>query len=90
MRRRLVVAASLCAGLMLAGCQTWQDRADSEALAECARIADAAKRKACQSDVMAAYAEAERKEKDRLVEAGKAADERELLQEVYGSPKDRS
>ncbi len=89
MRRRLACAGALCAALVLAGCQTWKDRADSEALAECGGIADADERKACQSDVMAAYAEAERKEKDRLVEAGKAADERELLNEVYGSPKDK-
>lgn len=89
MKRHRALAGGLCAAVMLTGCQTWQDQADSAALAECAKIADAAKRKTCQSDVMATYAEAQRKEDERLVEAGKAADERELLHKVYGSPKDK-
>lgn len=90
MKRRLTLAASLCAALWVSGCQTWRDRADAEAFAACAKIADAEARKACQSDVMVNYSEAERQEKQRLIEAGKAADERELLHEVYGSPKDEN
>lgn len=88
MRRGPILAGGLCAALLLTGCQSWQDRADAAAFAECAKIAGAAERKACQADVMAGYSEAERREKQRLIEAGEAADERELQRKVYGTPKD--
>lgn len=89
MIRALLVAGGVLASAALTGCQTWQDRADAAALAECDRIGDEASRKACRAEVMAGYAEARAKENARLEEAVKAADERELAREVYGDPKDR-
>jgi hypothetical protein len=89
MIRALLAAGGILASAVLCGCQTWQDRADAAALAECDRIGDEASRKACRADVMAGYAEAKAKENARLEEAVAASEERELAREVYGDPKDR-
>lgn len=71
----------------LGGCQTWQDKADTEALAACARIADAQARKTCQTEVMTAYGDAERQQVRKQAEAQSAAENREALRQAYGLPK---
>ena len=40
MRRGLARVAGLVALTALTGCQTWQDKADAAALADCAKIAE--------------------------------------------------
>jgi len=86
MTQRKVVAAGLAALLVLGACQTWQDKADAEMLADCAKIADPAARKTCQTEVMTAYGDAERALKEKQLAEAKAREERETLKEVYGLP----
>jgi ABC-type uncharacterized transport system auxiliary subunit len=86
MTQRKAVAAGLAAFLVLGACQTWQDKADAEMLADCAKIADPAERKTCQTEVITAYGDAERALKEKQVAEAKAREERETLKEVYGLP----
>ena len=88
MRRAALAAAGLVAHMALGACQTWQDKADAEMLAECTKVADPVARKRCQTEVMTAYGDAERAQKERYREAAKASEEREALREAYGLPED--
>jgi len=81
-----IIAAILAAAPLLAGCQTWQDKADTAALAECAGIADPGERKACQTEVTAAASDALGRAADRQRELEEAQEERDRLREVYGNP----
>ena len=91
MKRAWYLAAGLSALLTLAACQTWQDRAEAEALAECARVADPVQRKTCQTEVMTAAGDAERRQVEAQREAGLAREKQEALRKAYGLPdhKDR-
>jgi hypothetical protein len=86
MTRRLAAAAALAAVFAFGACQTWQDKADAEMLADCAKIADPGARKTCQTEVMTAYGDAERALKEKRLAEEKAREERETLREVYGVP----
>lgn len=87
MSRALAFAAGLAVLTALTGCQTWQDKADAEALADCAKIAEPAKRETCQTEVMTAAGDAERRLLEQQREAALAREEREALREAYGLPK---
>jgi hypothetical protein len=88
MRRGGFACGGLAGLLVLAGCQTWQDAADADMLARCARIADPAKRSICQTEVMTAAGDAERRQLEAQREAGLARETQEALREAYGLPKD--
>jgi hypothetical protein len=83
MTRRLAAASALAAVFALGA---WQDKADAEMLADCAKIADPGARKTCQTEVMTAYGDAERALKEKRLAEEKAREERETLREVYGVP----
>lgn len=86
MSRALAFAAGLVLLVALAGCQTWRDKADAQALADCAKIADPAKRVTCQTEIMTAAGDAERRLLEQQREAALAREEREALHEAYGLP----
>jgi hypothetical protein len=86
MRRAWPLAGVLLALTGLTGCQTWKDAADAEALAACARIAEPAKRQVCQTEVMTAAGDAERRQLETQREAGLAREKQEALREAYGLP----
>jgi hypothetical protein len=88
MRRARLAAAGLIVLTALGACQTWQDKADAAMLADCAKIADPEAREACQTEVMTAYGDAERAQKERYRQAAKASEEREALRKAYGIPDD--
>lgn len=87
MRRGAGLILALAGLACLGGCQTWQDQADTAALATCARIAGALERKTCQTEVMTAYGDAERQQVRKQAEAETAAENREALRQAYGLPK---
>ncbi len=87
MRRTTALAGGLCAFLSLAGCHTWQDKAEAEALADCAKIAEAEKRTTCQTEVMTAAGDAERRQLADQRAAAKAREDRDALLKAYGIPK---
>ena len=87
MRRGLARVAGLVALTALTGCQTWQDKADAAALADCAKIAEPGKRGTCRTEVMTAAGDAERRQLEEQREAALAREEREALRQVYGLPK---
>ena len=87
MRRSLALAGGLSALLVLAGCQTWHDKADAKALTDCAKIADAGKRTACQTEIMTAAGDAERNQLANQRAAAKAREDRDALLKAYGIPK---
>ena len=87
MRRTAALAGGLSAVLLLAGCQTWQDKAEAEALADCAKIAEAEKRTTCQTEVMTAAGDAERRQLADQRAAAKAREDRDALLKAYGIPK---
>ena len=86
MTQRQAAAAALAALLVLGACQTWQDKADAEMLADCAKIADPSERKTCQTEIMTAYGDAERALKEKHLAEAKAREERQALKEAYGLP----
>jgi hypothetical protein len=87
MRRGLAGVAGLVALTALTGCQTWQDKADAAALTDCAKIAEPEKRGTCQTEVMTAAGDAERRQLEEQREAALAREEREALRQAYGLPK---
>lgn len=87
MRRGLARVAGLVALTALTGCQTWQDKADAAALADCAKIAEPGKRGTCRTEVMTAAGDAERRQLEEQREAALAREEREALRQAYGLPK---
>ena len=87
MRRGLAGVAGLVALTALTGCQTWQDKADAAALADCASIAEPEQRGTCQTEVLRAAGDAERRQLEEQREAALAREEREALRQAYGLPK---
>jgi hypothetical protein len=87
MNRPLAFAAVFAGLIALAGCQTWRDKADADALNACEQLGDAAARKACRTEVVAAAAETEQRRLDTDREAALAREEQEALREAYGQPK---
>lgn len=87
MRRGLAAVAGLVALTALTGCQTWQDKADAAALADCAKIAEPGKRRTCRTEVMTAAGNAVRRQLEEQREAALAREEREALRQAYGLPK---
>lgn len=77
MRRGLAGVAGLVARTALTGCQTRQDKADAAALADCAKIAEPEERGTCQTEVMTAAGDAERRQLEKQREAALAREERE-------------
>jgi len=88
MSRRLAAGAALfaAAALGLAGCATWSDTADAEALAACEKLADPDQRQQCRANVIAIAEARHRAEMDKLGERILEAEERERLDRVYGGP----
>jgi len=83
----LASASGLAVRAALAGCQTWQDKADAEALADCTKIAEPAKRETCLTEVMTAAGDAECRLPGQQHEPALAREEREALREAWGLPK---
>ncbi|MFN7164903.1 MAG: hypothetical protein ACK4P2_08820 [Hyphomonas sp.] len=80
-------AAAVLAGLMvLAGCQSWQDRADAQALEACAAFSDAAERARCRQTVIETERARQQQKMDALELQIKESEERERLNEVFGKP----
>ena len=86
MKRAALAAMGMTALLATGACQTWQDKADAAMLADCAKLADTEARKTCQTEVMTAYGDAERAQKEKHLAAAKAREERRALNEAYGLP----
>jgi hypothetical protein len=86
MSRAGLLTAGLLAMLALAGCQTWQDRADADALEACAGIAGEAERAKCRETVVETGRAQQQKLLDEMDVRLKESEERERLNEVFGDP----
>lgn len=75
-------------GLMaLAGCQSWQDRADARALEDCEKIGQADARARCRETVIETERARQQEAMDELELQIRQSEERERLNEVFGDPK---
>jgi len=86
MSRGVKLAAALAGLMVLAGCQTWQDRADADALEACASIAGEAERAKCRETVVETGRAQQQKLMDEMDVRLKESEERERLNEVFGTP----
>lgn len=85
--RTLVSTCALLALLLpVAGCATWQDRAEAKALAACQDKADEEERRLCRETVIAVEKAKYDKEAKTWEDSVRAAEERELQRKVYGGP----
>jgi hypothetical protein len=86
--RRGGTTALVLAGLMaLAGCQSWQDRADARALEVCEKLGEAEARARCRETVIETERARQQEAMDELELQIQQSEERERLNEVFGDPK---
>lgn len=86
MRRAGAALLVLAAMPVLAGCVSWPDRADAQALSRCETEADPDARRACRETVRAAAEAGSRERLQKLDAEISRAEEREKANAIYGRP----
>ncbi|MFN7054147.1 hypothetical protein [Hyphomonas sp.] len=86
MRRAGATLLMLAVLPVLAGCVSWPDRADAEALNRCEGEVDPDQRRTCRETVRAAAEAGSRARLQKLDEEIRRAEEREKSNAIYGRP----
>ncbi len=84
--RTLAILGAALTLLPTAGCATWRDRAEAQALATCQDKVDAEERRLCRETVIAAEKAKYDKESETWEQNVRAAEDRELQRKIYGGP----